>query len=70
MEFGWKDRPDRVPNLEREDLETILALADTVPQDESIRRLKEKVEKSLSFYHWQDGLLEEAKIRFEARRTE
>lgn len=66
---NWKDRPERVPSLERGDLETILALADTVPEDEGIRRLKAKVERSLSVYHWQDSLLEEARIEFEAGKN-
>lgn len=70
MESNWKDRPDRVPNLERQDLETIIALMDTVPEDEGIRRLKKKIEASMSVYRWEDSLIEKARISFDARRNE
>lgn len=57
-------RPDRVPSLERSDLEVILALIETVPEDEEIRKLKRKVEDSMSFYRWQDSLIEEARRKW------
>ena len=63
MEFGWKGRPNQVPNLEREDLETIIDLMEDAPDNEATRRLRKKVEESMSFYHWQDDLLERARTR-------
>lgn len=63
MDFSWMRRPDRVPNLEREDLETIIDLIEDAPENEGIRRLRKKVEESMSFYHWQDDLLEQARAR-------
>jgi hypothetical protein len=56
---------ERVPNLERRDLEVILALIETVPEDEEIRSLKRKIEDSMSVYRWQDSLIEEARMKWE-----
>jgi hypothetical protein len=62
-------RPDRNPTLDRDDLELILLLIEggIRPQTESpaAQKLKKKVENSLSVYHWEDGLLEEARRKFE-----
>jgi hypothetical protein len=62
-------RPNIVPELERSDLEVILALIDTVPEDEEIRKLKRKVEESMSFYRWQDSLIEEARRKYGPKDT-
>lgn len=70
MESNWKDRPDRVPNLERQDLETIIALMDTVPEDEGIRRLRKKIEASMSVYKWEDDLIEKARKSLGERNEE
>ena len=59
-------KADRVPDLERSDLEVILALIDTVPEDEEIRSLRRKVEESMSFYRWQDSLIEQARKNFKS----
>jgi hypothetical protein len=64
-----KHKADRVPNLERSDLEVILALIDTVPEDDEIRSLKRKVEESMSFYRWQDSLIEEARRNYGPKDT-
>lgn len=61
MKSNWSDRPERVPNLDRRDLETVLALTEIVPEDDGIRALKKKIRASLSVYHWEDSLLEKAK---------
>jgi hypothetical protein len=54
-------KKDRVPRLERKDLEVILALIDTVPEDDDIRSLKMKVLESISVYRWEDSLIEQAR---------
>jgi hypothetical protein len=64
-----KHPADRVPDLERKDLEVILALIDTVPEDEDIRILKRKVDESMSVYRWQDSLIEEARRKYGPKDT-
>jgi hypothetical protein len=64
-----KHKAAQVPNLERSDLEVILALIDTVPEDDEIRSLKRKVEESMSFYRWQDSLIEEARRNYGLKDT-
>jgi hypothetical protein len=64
-----KHPADRVPDLERKDLEVILALIDTVPEDEDIRNLKRKVDESMSVYRWQDSLIEEARRKYGTKDT-
>ena len=54
-------KKDRVPRLERKDLEVILALIDTVPEDDDIKSLKMKVLESISVYRWEDSLIEQAR---------
>ena len=60
MKWRWEHKPDRVPNLDRSDLETISLLVRefgnrTIPIFS--KRLMQKVEKSLAAYRWEDGLL-------------
>jgi hypothetical protein len=62
-------KADRVPDLERSDLEVILALIETVPEDDDIRKLRRKVEESMSVYRWQDSLIEEARRKYGPKDT-
>ena len=60
MKWRWEHKPDRVPDLDRSDLETIsLLVREFGIQNIPIfsKRLMQKVEKSLAAYHWEDGLL-------------
>jgi len=54
--------------FDREDLETILALADMLPQDENVRKLRKKAEDSMKFHRWQDSIIESARLKEEERR--
>lgn len=54
--------------FDREDLETILALTEMLPQDENVRRLRLKVQESMKFHRWQDSIIETARLKEEERR--